>query len=160
VSGPIILCDDGSEAAASAMRQARSVLHGDVALALHVWQPLSDTVYTGVDAALVAGNLVDELLKSQKKEAEAIADAAAGRARAAGFQASARAVEAVGPVWRAILVTAQAEDASVIVVGARGLSGLQHVLLGSVSEKVARHADRPVLVLHPPHGAEDGSSAD
>jgi len=40
----------------------------------------------------------------------------------------------------------------VIVVGARGLTGLKHVLLGSVSEKVARHADRPVLILHPTTG--------
>jgi nucleotide-binding universal stress UspA family protein len=49
-----------------------------------------------------------------------------------------------------IVETARAREASVIVLGARGLSGLQHALLGSVSEKVARHADRPVLVLHPP----------
>jgi len=37
--------------------------------------------------------------------------------------------------------------ASLVVVGSRGASGLAHVLLGSVAERVIRHATRPVLVV-------------
>lgn len=37
--------------------------------------------------------------------------------------------------------------ASLVVVGSRGSSGLAHVLLGSVAERVIRHATRPVLVV-------------
>jgi nucleotide-binding universal stress UspA family protein len=59
----------------------------------------------------------------------------------------------VGPVWQAIVDTARERDAAVIVMGARGLTGVQHVLLGSVSERVVRHADRPVLVLRPSPGS-------
>jgi len=33
------------------------------------------------------------------------------------------------------------------VVGARGLGALERILLGSVSEGVLRHADRPVLIV-------------
>jgi nucleotide-binding universal stress UspA family protein len=58
-------------------------------------------------------------------------------------------VEAIGPVWQAIVDVARERDASIIVLGARGLSGIKQALLGSVSEKVARHADRPVLLTHP-----------
>ena len=38
-----------------------------------------------------------------------------------------------------------------IFLGAEGTSGLQHALIGSVSEEVLRHANRTVLVVdgHP-----------
>ncbi|HML26334.1 MAG TPA: universal stress protein, partial [Methanomethylovorans sp.] len=34
-----------------------------------------------------------------------------------------------------------------IVMGTLGLTGLTHILLGSVAENVVRHAKRPVLVI-------------
>ncbi|TDA69869.1 MAG: universal stress protein [Clostridia bacterium] len=42
---------------------------------------------------------------------------------------------------------AEAEDCDLIVVGARGLSGVKRYLMGSVSEAVVRHAHCPVLVV-------------
>ncbi len=39
-------------------------------------------------------------------------------------------------------------NVDLIVVGSRGLKGLTRFLLGSVSEKVVRYANRPVLVVH------------
>lgn len=47
-----------------------------------------------------------------------------------------------------ILDLADARDADLIVVGSRGLTGFQRFLLGSVSYKVARSAERPVFVVH------------
>jgi nucleotide-binding universal stress UspA family protein len=40
-------------------------------------------------------------------------------------------------------------DASVIVVGSRGLSGLRELAHRSLSLDVARHARRPVLIVPP-----------
>lgn len=39
------------------------------------------------------------------------------------------------------------EDHDLIVMGTHGRSGLEHLLLGSVTEKVIRHATVPVLVM-------------
>jgi nucleotide-binding universal stress UspA family protein len=46
-------------------------------------------------------------------------------------------------------ITAEAEriHADLIVMGSRGLSGLKHVLLGSVAERTVRHASCPVLTV-------------
>jgi nucleotide-binding universal stress UspA family protein len=51
-----------------------------------------------------------------------------------------------------ILKEAAAHDGSLIVMGTHGRSGIEHVLLGSVAEKVLRNAPCPVLVV-PPHAA-------
>jgi nucleotide-binding universal stress UspA family protein len=60
------------------------------------------------------------------------------------------AVEANGPVWNTVKETADRNDAAVIVMGSRGLTGLRSMLLGSVSSAFVHHADRPVLVVHSP----------
>lgn len=39
-------------------------------------------------------------------------------------------------------------NALMVVVGSRGLGGFAGLLLGSVSAKVAQHADCPVLIIH------------
>ncbi len=42
---------------------------------------------------------------------------------------------------------ASEEDIDLIVVGSRGLTGLQELALGSVSHRVAHHAPCPVLIV-------------
>jgi nucleotide-binding universal stress UspA family protein len=55
----------------------------------------------------------------------------------------------VGHVVDTMLSAAVKHDAGLVVVGARGLGTLQRLLLGSVSESVLCHADRPVLIVRP-----------
>ena len=51
-----------------------------------------------------------------------------------------------------ILLFARENDVDLIIMGTHGHSGLAHVLLGSVTEKVVRKAPCPVLtVRHPEH---------
>jgi len=45
----------------------------------------------------------------------------------------------------AIISVAKKENADIIVIGSHGGSGLMHVLMGSVAEKVIREAPCPVL---------------
>jgi nucleotide-binding universal stress UspA family protein len=58
----------------------------------------------------------------------------------------ARALVVVGDAAEAILETAEAEQVGLIVMGRRGLGRLQGLLVGSVSERVARLASVPVFL--------------
>lgn len=60
---------------------------------------------------------------------------------------SARGIVARGDAAEAIIETAEQEQADLIVIGRRGLSRLKGLLVGSVSERVARHSIVPVLLV-------------
>lgn len=57
-----------------------------------------------------------------------------------------------------IVAAAREQGAGLIVIATHGLTGLEHFLLGSVTERVVRTADCPVLTLHAP--ADDGDEND
>lgn len=58
----------------------------------------------------------------------------------------------VGAPLPEIILYARAKDVDLIVMGTHGRTGLAHVLMGSVAEKVVRKAPCPVLtVRHPEH---------
>lgn len=55
-----------------------------------------------------------------------------------------------GVPWHAIVEESRKDPTyDVIVMGTHGRSGIKHVLLGSVAERVARHANCPVLLIRP-----------
>jgi universal stress protein A len=51
-----------------------------------------------------------------------------------------------GVPWDEICHLARERQVQMIVMGTRGLTGLPHLLIGSVAENVVRHAACPVLV--------------
>jgi len=53
-----------------------------------------------------------------------------------------------------LLAVAEEQNADLIVVGSQGQTGIDRFLLGSVSEKVLRHAPCSVLVVRPCSGSE------
>ncbi len=51
-----------------------------------------------------------------------------------------------GVPFQAVCDEAEAQKADLIVMGSHGRTGLSHVFIGSVAERVIRHAPCPVLV--------------
>lgn len=54
-----------------------------------------------------------------------------------------------------IVVTARSEHADLLVISTHGRTGLKHILMGSVAEKVVRYAPCPVFVVREQQGAEN-----
>lgn len=133
-----MLPTDGSEGVAGATEEAVGLAasHGATLHALYV-------VDTSAAAAVPEAETVtlQEVLESAGHEA---VGAVEDRASADGV-----AVQAVlrhGPVHRRIIEYADEADVDLIVMGTHGRSGLDRLLLGSVTERVVRQADQPVLV--------------
>ena len=131
---------DGSDASARAAAWAATyaAARGAELILLHVHAARgSETLALGaLDAA-------------QIEEAERrIAGPSFDKARAAiGAAAVARTLVSIGDPAEEIVALARRERASLIVMGSRGLSPVRELLLGSVSEKVIRHADCAVTVV-------------
>jgi nucleotide-binding universal stress UspA family protein len=146
--GPLLIGYDGSEHAKHAIRSAARLLTVRDALVVTVWQPTSDV---GAFAWYGAGPNVVNFAELDRAGAEAggrVAEEGAQIAREVGLRAESVAIEATPPVWKTIVETADLHDAAAIVIGSRGLTGLRSMLLGSVSNAVVHHTDRPTLVIH------------
>jgi nucleotide-binding universal stress UspA family protein len=70
---------------------------------------------------------------------------AAAPLRALGLEVRVR--SDVGKAHTAVLAAIEAEGADLCVIGTHGRAGVAHFLLGSVAEKVVRHANIPVLTV-------------
>jgi nucleotide-binding universal stress UspA family protein len=63
----------------------------------------------------------------------------------------------LGEPFTVICRAAEEEHVDLIVMGSHGRTGLSHVFLGSVAERVVRHAPCPVLVARLPQAATQGA---
>jgi nucleotide-binding universal stress UspA family protein len=154
--GPLLVCYDGSDDAKYAIETAATLFPGGRTVVVSVWQRLA-----GLDSIAWAGEpggMVNsvELDRAAAEHGSRLAEEGARIAHEAGLDAEPLAVEALGPIWKTIVEAGAADDASAIVIGSRGLTGLRAMLLGSVSSAVVQHAGRPTLVIHRPadHTAE------
>jgi nucleotide-binding universal stress UspA family protein len=146
VTGPLLLCFDGSETAAEAIRCAGELRPGHEALVL--------TVSTPAEAQLPlapVGYLVGRMSGLYREWDEIASELAERQARhgcelatAAGLDA--RPLTAVGKPADTILRVAERHHAALIVLGAARRGTLEG-LLGSVSTRVLHQATRPVLVV-------------
>jgi nucleotide-binding universal stress UspA family protein len=146
---PILICYDGSEDAERGIDVAADLLGPRPAVVLDVGPPLTTAESLAAVSSVVPGTAFEDLNMDDARDR---ARAGAERARAAGFDAQARA-DLAAPTWEGVVEVADEIDAGVIVLGSRGLSGAREVLVGSLSHAVAEHAGRPVLIVPPPKAA-------
>ena len=149
----ILVATDGSEACEVAIVDATNLARhlGAHLLVLSVARgPATSSASIGgvIDpfgaAQEAAVALAEQQRDAARKEATRIADEAAARARSAG--ADAEAIVWEGAANEAIIAAADEEKVDLIVVGSHGRDAVGRLLLGSVSDYVVRHSERPVLV--------------
>lgn len=142
-AGSILVSHDFSERSLGAVAVARdwaSALGSEVHL-LHVVEPVVYPEFYAVDV------MPDEVLhRIEERSFEAMTTAAAEQ-----LDGVAHSLEVVtGRAVDAILDTADPARHDLVIMGTRGLSGLQHLLLGSVAEGVVRRSRIPVLTVRAP----------
>jgi nucleotide-binding universal stress UspA family protein len=110
---------------------------------VHITEPLVYPTDLGY-APVVSGDLETELQEGSRERLAAVVEAV----RQAGFTVSGRLQ--VGRPHTEIVAAAADFGADLVVLTTHGFTGLKHVLLGSVAERVVRHAPCPVWVVRDP----------
>ena len=150
---PALVAYDGSAAARVAVREAAALFPGRPLLIATVWEAgLATMQPTGVPGELNPAYMTDPSLVIDVDRAVAdraleLAGDGARIAREAGATAECTAVADDLDPATTLATIAERTDASVIVVGSRGLSGFSARLHGSTTQKLLRHTQRPVLIV-------------
>jgi nucleotide-binding universal stress UspA family protein len=141
-NGTVLFAYDGSEQAKGAILEAaRQLRPGRPAVVLSVFEPPAGVGVAGVPLA------APEIEAEFEGKADDIAREGADLARSLGFGATPVAASGQA-IWQAIVETADVHDADILVLGSHGRTGIGLVLMGSVAAAVARHTERPVMIVH------------
>jgi nucleotide-binding universal stress UspA family protein len=140
----IVVGTDGSDTATQAVRQAVD-LAGQVGAKLELvsaYEPVSEQ-----RLAQERRQAPEDLqwAINPREDVDATLEVAAEVARAAGVEA--RVYARQGDPADAILDVAEEQEADLIVVGNKGMTGAKRFLLGSVPNKVSHHAPCSVLII-------------
>ena len=135
--GRILLPTDGSDANSRAVEQAVGLAR-ETGAGLHVLFVLEDIPY--------APEMMDDAVEGQLREiGEAAIEEIEERAEAAGVDLVTEMRK--GVPHETILEYAEEAGVDAVVMGTHGRSGLDRYLLGSVTERVVRSAEVPVLTV-------------
>jgi nucleotide-binding universal stress UspA family protein len=100
--------------------------------------------FTGVGTDFAYGQA--EYLSAATAEANAAIKAARAAFEQAGVKVDTSVIESHA-AWRGVVQAAEAVQADLIVMGSHGRSGLEKLVLGSVTQAVLSHTKLPVLVV-------------
>src|SRR5262249_7345095 len=109
-------------------------------------EPIAYAMPDFAGGAAVIGGLLDQQQRSARTQLRRLEERYAKR------RITLRALLQTGSGHPAIADTAKQTKADLIVMATHGRTGLSHLLLGSVAERVVRAATCPVLTLHPGRG--------
>jgi len=147
----ILIAYDGSDDAKAAIEHVASLVSGQPATVVTVWEPYVALVtrYPGA-AGLAVGEDFEEIDSASRNAADATGEEGAALARSHGLEASGHGLARHDSIVSTLLNEADRTNASGIAVGSRGLGGLGSLLLGSVSHALLQNADRPVIIVPSP----------
>jgi nucleotide-binding universal stress UspA family protein len=144
----ILLAIDGSQCSQAAMQALKNQFRAEDA-EVHVlhaidWPHLFPDSFSFAAGPEFAGEF-QLFTDRERRKAHELADAAAVSFRKAGFRAASVVMEC--DPKKAILDYAARWNPDLIVVGSHGRRGIDRIVLGSVSEAVARHAHCSVQIM-------------
>ncbi|MDO8699612.1 MAG: universal stress protein [Rhodoferax sp.] len=139
----ILVPVDGSSTSQLAVEKAVGLAKafGSRVTAIFVIDPYP---FTGVGTDFAYGQA--EYLNAATAEANAAIAAAKATIEKAGVAVDASVIEAHA-AWRGVVQAAESAQADLIVMGSHGRSGLEKLVLGSVTQAVLSHTHLPVLVV-------------
>jgi nucleotide-binding universal stress UspA family protein len=140
---PVDFSEDANQAVKYAIDLASKL--GARMTLLHVIQP---PPWGGVDMDVTLPYAYSLFIQNLEAEVAHRMQACLERITADGLEGEVAVVR--GVPFREILDTAKMQQVDLIIMGTHGRTGLQHVLMGSVAEKVVRLAPCPVLVVRQP----------
>lgn len=118
-----------------------AVEHNAELIVAHAWY--IPPIAFSSEASFPASVVQDVIVEAQRRLDEAVNEAkASGATRVT-------AVLLNGPPWVEVVGVLQNQHVDLCVVATRGRTGLARILLGSVAEKIVRHAPCSVLAVHP-----------
>jgi nucleotide-binding universal stress UspA family protein len=142
---------DGSDHSMHALENAIQIAKkcdGKITL-VHVYSVLSSGVVpmtmTMYEPVTLPPELITKLADAVRQSGATLLEKAQKKVEAEGIQSKTLLIE--GHVVEEILKVAKEEDSDLIVIGARGLSTIREIFLGSVSHGVTLHAPCPVLLM-------------
>jgi len=138
----IVVGTDGSEPADEAVRQATDMASREGAQ-LHLVTAYPDPQILRERTTGTGGG--SYTIVDLREVAETLVQRAARDARSNGVEVETHVRE--GQPAEVIIDVANQEQADLIVVGSRGLTGIKRYLLGSVSSKVSEHAPCSVMIV-------------
>ena len=101
----------------------------------------------------VEGAIIQTYLEDQRRQAKPLLDGLVKRAQASHPQTKGH--ECIGIADQEICRLALEHGSDFIVIGTHGWTGLNHLLLGSVAERVVTHAPCPVITVRRPERKSD-----
>jgi nucleotide-binding universal stress UspA family protein len=148
--GRIVVGVDGSDGSRQALQWAarEASMRGSTLEVVHTYQRQPATTAYAYDESMST-----EVWQKARADLEATARQEADRAQALvdnmveelqGVQVEGIAIEAQHP---ALTLVERSRGADLLVVGSRGRGGFRSLLLGSVSQQCAHHAECPVVII-------------
>jgi len=141
-----LLATDGSEGSERAAKYLFELAKGLTAceiVVLYVVRPLTHWLVPSETGMLVSGELMAQLLETAREEGKAVVSRFVGMFEGCNV----RGLLGEGDPASEIARVSKDEGADMIVMGSRGMSALQGLVLGSVTTRVLHLSDKPVLVV-------------
>jgi nucleotide-binding universal stress UspA family protein len=144
---PILVCYDGSPAAARAIDTAGKLFHGHPAIVLYISARVTAQRVRTTSVESVRAELIEEVRVAARREAAAVAEEGTSLAERAGLAAKSLTVETGEGAADAIVRLATQESAAAVVVARPSRTRRGSPLPGSVSRSVVDHCPVPVVLV-------------